>query len=300
MSGLITRADIIDVTAKDWNTNISERTGHNWRRVNAMVADQGDAMIAVPGFDFFFLEYYLSGSHRVHFDGEFAFGDTWDGVLLPGCVSFLQCDSAFEVRASGQGTVMQAYIDRSVFSDCAATLIKGDPDNVAARGFHGRFDPWLKTLVEALLEEARRPNIGTDLQADLLTQQMAVAVLRSQNAEQVKDVKVRTLADRDMARVVAYLEEQMEDIGGMDTVAGLIGMDVYSFTHAFKATTGQSPAQFLIERRIARVKQMLLGTAESLADITYATGFSNQPHMTSTFTKHVGVSPGKWRKAIQQ
>ncbi|WP_299611579.1 AraC family transcriptional regulator [uncultured Tateyamaria sp.] len=195
--------------------------------------------------------------------------------------------------------MQQIYVDATIFDECAQAMFKGDPDRHIAKGFHGVFDPHLKSRAEALLEEARNPAIGGDLNADLIAQQMAILILRRENTERLLVQKVRTLSDAETARVISYLEEQIEDVGGMDTLAALIDMDVYSFTNAFKATTGQSPGQFLIERRIARVKDLLINTQDTLADITYATGFSNQPHMTSTFTKHVGVSPGKWRKAVR-
>jgi len=299
MNGLITRQAMVDAMAQEFNADVTERIGHDWRRVNAMVADQGDGQVAVSGFDFLFLEVYLSGSHKVQTFGDFQSGDRWEGLYQPGCFSFLQSDSPCEMEVEGQGKIQQMYFDKTIFTDCADALFKGDPDRIAMRGIHGVFDPELKALCDALLEEARRPAIGTDLYTDLIAQQMALLILRRQNADGIIEPKSRKLSPAETARIISYLEEQIENIGGMDTVAALVDMDVYAFTRAFKLTTGQTPGQFLIERRLARVKDLLLSTNDTLADITYATGFSNQPHMTSTFSKHVGTSPGKWRKAVK-
>ncbi|MEM8655018.1 MAG: AraC family transcriptional regulator [Pseudomonadota bacterium] len=299
MSDLITRAQICDVMTERMNADISEHIGHNWRRVNAMVADQGDATDHPPGFDFFFLELYKSGKHRVRFEGELIHDDKWSGLYVPGHLSFIQRAQPFKIQAEGQGEVHQIFMSPAIFTECAAVLLRGDEDNFEARGFHGVFEPRLKALATFLLEEARRPGLGSDLNADLIAQQMAVLILRQQNSNKWKGMVERVLSDAEMDRVIAYFEDQIEDIGGMDTVAALINMDVYSFTKAFKATTGETPGQFLIQRRLARVKDLLRNSDDSLADITYATGFSNQPHMTATFTKHVGTSPGKWRKAVR-
>ncbi|MEM7644316.1 MAG: helix-turn-helix transcriptional regulator, partial [Pseudomonadota bacterium] len=70
-------------------------------------------------------------------------------------------------------------------------------------------------------------------------------------------------------------------------------------TRAFKETTGQAPHQYLIDRRIARVKELLIAGEDGLVEIAYATGFSSQSHMTSTFRRRVGVAPGRWRAAIR-
>lgn len=123
-------------------------------------------------------------------------------------------------------------------------------------------------------------------------------ILRRQNSGRIKTFRTQMLSDSELEHVFAYFEEQIFDIGDMDRVAALINMDVFRFTRAFRATTGQTPRQFLIDRRLARVKELLLRTDNTLADIANAVGFASQSHMTVTFTKHMGVSPGKWRKAM--
>ncbi|WP_299611580.1 AraC family transcriptional regulator [uncultured Tateyamaria sp.] len=299
MRGLITRQVMADEMAKELAASVTERVGHNWKRSNAMVADQGSGAATFHSFDFHIVELYRSGSHRAKARGEFLQGDSWEGTYLPGSISYLQPDTRFDLECEGDAQIQQVYLDRAVFSDVASAMFEGDMDTLASRAFQGHFHAGLKSFAELLLDEARRPNIGTEIHADLIVQQMAILILRHQNMERLKLPIAHRLSHEQLGHVISYLEDQIEDIGGMDTLAKLIDMDVYSFTKAFKATTGQSPGQFLIERRIARAKDLLLNTNDTLADITYATGFSNQPHMTSTFTKHVGISPGKWRKAVR-
>lgn len=166
-------------------------------------------------------------------------------------------------------------------------------------GFHGVFDPNISVLASKLLEEARLPSIGSDLRADLICQEIALLMLRRRVGEQLKSQSIKILSNRELQHVVSYLEDQIEDIAGMDLLAGLVDVDVFRFSRSFRATTDVSPHQFIIQRRIERVKDMLRNSNESLAEIAYATGFSNQTHMTSTFSKHVGFSPGKWRKIIR-
>jgi transcriptional regulator GlxA family with amidase domain len=48
--------------------------------------------------------------------------------------------------------------------------------------------------------------------------------------------------------------------------------------------------------RITRAQQLLLDGELSLAQIAFATGFSEQSHLTRVFRSIVGVSPGSWRR----
>jgi AraC family transcriptional regulator len=38
----------------------------------------------------------------------------------------------------------------------------------------------------------------------------------------------------------------------------------------------------------------------SLLDVALACGFADQSHLTRVFTRMVGVSPGAWRRALDQ
>ena len=296
---LVTRDQMADLLVGQWNSGILEPIRHNWKRVNTTVVRQGDTQITNAIIDFHMFELGRQGSHHMTFDIAAEPGSDRTAQFVPGSLTYIQPNAITTQSSEGDAELQQIYIDRSVFSECASSLFKGDPDRVNSLAFYGIFDPAMKANAEAILEEARNPQIGTDLNVDLLAQQLALLVLRRQNGPRLLTPTTRPLSPDEIARVISYFEDQIEDIGGMDTVAGLVNMDVYSFTRAFKETTGQTPGQFLIQRRLMRVKDLLLGTKDTLADITYATGFSNQAHMTSTFSKHVGISPGRWRKAVR-
>jgi AraC family transcriptional regulator len=38
----------------------------------------------------------------------------------------------------------------------------------------------------------------------------------------------------------------------------------------------------------------------SLSDVALTCGFANQSHLTRVFTRMVGVSPGAWRRALDE
>ncbi|MEM8655019.1 MAG: AraC family transcriptional regulator [Pseudomonadota bacterium] len=298
-TGFITRTQMADAMRTQFNSELSETFAHNWKRTNTLVIDQGDTEIKDSGVAFHLLEVCLEGSHLLESSYESEHGDHFRGATLPGSVGYYHFGPVHYLNATGRAKLQQICIADNIFRQTAESILRGDPDTGRPLSFQGVFEPELKRLATMLLEEARCPAIGTDLRADLISQDIALLLFRRRDAARIKLPATLQLSAAQLTRVMAYLEDQIEDIGGMDTLASLIDMDVYSFTKAFKATTGESPGQFLIQRRLARVKDLLRNSDDSLADITYATGFSNQPHMTATFTKHVGTSPGKWRKAVR-
>ena len=72
------------------------------------------------------------------------------------------------------------------------------------------------------------------------------------------------------------------------------------FSRAFRGTMGVAPHNWLLIRRVEVAKEKLLSTQLSLAEVALACGFADQSHLTRVFTGMVGVSPGAWRRALDE
>ncbi len=72
------------------------------------------------------------------------------------------------------------------------------------------------------------------------------------------------------------------------------GLDRYTLARQFRARLGTSPYRYLVMRRLDTARA-LLRAGRSLADAAYATGFSDQSHMTRQFKRAFGLPPGRWR-----
>lgn len=68
------------------------------------------------------------------------------------------------------------------------------------------------------------------------------------------------------------------------------------FARAFRHSTGLSPHQWLLQRRIEKAHALLRDSRLSLAEIARACGFADQSHFTKAYTRVNGISPGAWRR----
>ncbi len=64
----------------------------------------------------------------------------------------------------------------------------------------------------------------------------------------------------------------------------------------FKNQSGQSPLDYVVEKRIENAKRQLIGTDHSLLDIALDSGFSSQSYFGKVFREKTGMSPQKYRK----
>ena len=79
-------------------------------------------------------------------------------------------------------------------------------------------------------------------------------------------------------------------------MADTVGLSESWFAHVFKQTTGKTPLQWQLARRIERAQQLLTETDLSLADIAAQLGFSDQAHLTKAFRQVAGETPAAWRR----
>jgi len=107
------------------------------------------------------------------------------------------------------------------------------------------------------------------------------------------------IAARGIARVVDYVEGNIDQDLRLASLAAVAAMSVYHFARSFKETVGLSPHAYVLSRRIARARAMLHQSDAGLAAIALACGFSSQAHLTSTFQLCLGVTPGDYRRSMR-
>ncbi|MDW4500615.1 AraC family transcriptional regulator, partial [Sulfitobacter sp. D35] len=108
----------------------------------------------------------------------------------------------------------------------------------------------------------------------------------------------RPLSDHDIAKVARIIDERLEDNLNIADLARATSLSDWHFARAFKQSTGLSPHQYVLRRRIIRAKDLLRNNAMPLAEVAIAAGFSSQSHMTDVFREKVGTTPGKFRAQI--
>ena len=70
----------------------------------------------------------------------------------------------------------------------------------------------------------------------------------------------------------------------------------WHFHRLFAAVTGETPAAYVWKRRVSEICRRLVDTDQPIVDLALDCGFESQASFTRAFTRHVGVSPGRFRK----
>ena len=67
------------------------------------------------------------------------------------------------------------------------------------------------------------------------------------------------------------------------------------FRRVFKEYTGYAPAKYFQELKLRKAKQMLVGTSQSVKEISFFLGFQSTEYFFSFFKKRTGLTPLEYR-----
>jgi AraC-like DNA-binding protein len=101
---------------------------------------------------------------------------------------------------------------------------------------------------------------------------------------------------RAVRRARTYLQEHWDQPVRLATLAAFAGLTRFELVRRFREQTGLTPHAFQVNLRVGRAR-MMLTAGEPIARVAAACGFADQPHLTRTFRRAVGVTPGRFAAA---
>jgi len=107
-------------------------------------------------------------------------------------------------------------------------------------------------------------------------------------------IKRHRLNKPTLRRITCFVDDNLARSLSIADLAQLSKCSPYHFAKAFRAETGQSPHQFVIERRLAKSRELLRSNKFAISDVALATGFGSQSHFQTSFREHFGLTPGQY------
>ena len=178
-------------------------------------------------------------------------------------------------------------------------LFESEPRYRDAQGFAGhlRLPPEelerVATLVRELEEETRAYAKGGVALVEALFTQLVVRLARSYGAH-ASPAGRRLLA---VQKTIRHIEEKYADAVELNVLAKKAGMSLSTFKRAFKAVTGTSPIDYLLQVRLARACHRLRETDEAVTEVALAAGFNDSNYFARQFRARMGCTPREWRLA---
>ena len=172
--------------------------------------------------------------------------------------------------------------------------ISGD---VELRCTHKLADARLGALVAAVNAERVAGFPSGRLFLDSIEQALAVALVNNYAVRRPSPRIYRGgLTPARLRKIVELVHAEMEGDLSLEDLADAAGLSINHFSQMFRESTGQSPHQFVLHRRIERAKELLRGAEMRVLDVAVACGFKNQQHFARVFRRVCNASPTEYRQ----
>jgi AraC family transcriptional regulator len=99
-----------------------------------------------------------------------------------------------------------------------------------------------------------------------------------------------------LRRVEEFVRENLDRDLTLAEMAEAANLSQYHFARAFRQTTGITPHEFLMRKRIEFAKDLLAHSNLPIVEISHRAGFKNQSHFTNLFRKLNALTPKVWRE----
>lgn len=216
--------------------------------------------------------------------------------LRPGDVSLLTRAAESHWVWPSDIEVVHVYLTNDELAATCRQMYERDVHDVELRDEVKADDPAIHRTAMAIAAEAAQGGAGSKLLIDSLSCQLCVHILRGH-----ADVLFReppgneglTFAQEHTVR--DYIHTHLDETIALDELAATVGLSRYHFARRFRRSTGSSPHQFVLRKRVEQAKILLSRTSTPLIDIAVRCGFADQSHLTRVFKRHVGTTPGHYR-----
>ena len=230
--------------------------------------------------------------------------DMWiDGKLSPATTKTSGTTFLYDLRANPVAEIYSSfdnvrfYISQASLDELAFDQGIRRTKGLAAQSM-GFPDRTMFGLANALLDPVERAAERSTLFIDHVALAFFTHVMRTYGGAPVPDeLASGALSPWQIRRVLDFLAAHLSEDPTVAELARECGLSSGYFARAFRRTTGVTPHQWLIGKRVERARGLLLGNGLALADIALVCGFVDQSHFTRVFAKLEGQPPGRWRRS---
>jgi AraC family transcriptional regulator len=201
-------------------------------------------------------------------------------VVPPGERLHVQLDPGSEAVLAALGTL--ACEERAI-------RVQGRPARVESARV--AVDSKLREGVEALAHDLR----GGKLEAgDARGDDLALHVASAYGAIKPASACAGLSRPR-LERVLHLIDERLAFALPVSELADAVHLSPFHFSRMFRVSTGRSPHEWIMLKRMACAKALLAGTRMPLPEVARASGYRTHSHFSGMFHAVVGMTPGQYR-----
>ena len=219
-------------------------------------------------------------------------------VKQPGSLSLVPAGMCPGMRAETEFDLVVCALDPALVSAFDSELERRPEGELR---LHANFqDRAAQQLMTLLIADANEGHTTERLYTESLTNALAVRMLSlgRSTTPQTDNRGTYGLPRHVLRRIIERMRCFSCDLS-LQALANESGYSRVHFVRMFRAATGYSPHNYLLNLRLERARELLKNPSLSLIDVALDCGFSSHSHMSRLFHKSVGVTPSAYRRSLR-
>ncbi len=158
--------------------------------------------------------------------------------------------------------------------------------------------PQIEQCFSVLLNELRSQTWGHEMICQHMLNCILILILRIADGQGSESVggSSHTIG----AKAKAFIDLNYTRDLPLSESASRLYLSPHYLSHAFKEETGNSPINYLIQRRIGEAKTLLLTTTLTVQEIAGRIGYENANYFSMAFKRGTGLTPSEFRKKTKK
>ncbi len=107
------------------------------------------------------------------------------------------------------------------------------------------------------------------------------------------------VTDPRMMDLVTYIQEHVREPISIDSLAERACLTKSYLIRAFKESTGVSPLQYILRKKVQEAQSLLLTTPLSVAEVSHTLGMNDVSYFIRMFKKALGYTPMEYREKLR-
>jgi AraC family transcriptional regulator len=160
-------------------------------------------------------------------------------------------------------------------------------------------DLTLRRLMKVLLHEKRSGFQSGSLFLDGVAAALASYLVRHYSVDPpVERNSVGGMRPSMLRRCIELMEARLEGDLRLSELARETNLSASHLIRSFRQSTGKTPYQFLLHRRVERAKILMRDHRTPLIEVGLASGFADKHHFSRVFRRVTGMTPGSYRRSL--
>jgi AraC family transcriptional regulator len=202
-----------------------------------------------------------------------------------------------DVRILTPSILIACALERNFVREIALEMDRQPAEGTTFQS--GVHDASIEGLLSLMINDLEAECQPDALYSETLAHALAIRfLLYKSRSGDTQNSSAKPLPPRILRRIRDRIAAELDTELSLVSLAKESGYSRAHFLRMFRAATGLTPHQYVLEMRLSTAQELLRQSKLSLADVALKCGFSSQTHMNDVFRKQLGVTPQEYRRNV--